>query len=84
MVGLRLIPSNKMPDCVKSISISLKNAKQILAKWLGPQEDDESMPHLEGLLYIDDRLESWLHWGDFMNVEFDIEQYAFVQWSDGK
>ncbi len=63
--------------------IRLQDAKQVLAKWLGPQEDDESMPHPEGLLDIEDGLASWLQWGDYLNSEFDIEQYAFVQWSDG-
>ena len=45
--------SNKAPDCVKTTFIRLKDAKHILANWLGPQEDDESMTHHEGLLYIE-------------------------------
>ena len=45
---------NIRTDCVKTTFIRLKDAKHVLAKWLGPQEDDESMTHLEGLLYIED------------------------------
>ncbi len=58
---------------MKTTFIRLQDAKQVLAKWLCLQEDDESMLHLEGLLYIENGLSSWLHWGDFMYLEFDIE-----------
>ncbi len=46
----------KLTDCVKTTSIRLKDAKHVLAKWLGPQEDDEIMTHIEDLLYIEDGL----------------------------
>lgn len=91
-------PTN-LPDRMESLATLLKrtlneflseggqikreNANEVLRSLVIGDATDEPVAPGKPDITSEDPIANWLSWGDFLKSEFDIEQYAFVQW-DGE
>lgn len=61
--------------------VSFETASQKLRAYFGQSEGNESL--LPPTLSDEERgIESWLHWGDYLRTEHQIEQFALMHWAD--
>lgn len=62
--------------------IRTEDAQRVLQTLLTSEVDEEVLPSPDRIFENQEGITGWLTWGDFLQREFGIEQYALIRWEE--